>query len=176
MMLSVIIILHNVTVLPLLVRSFGGIHLADKNNTEFITNEDIWNAMISLLSEYEFPTDNETANQAFMVYHYYSELESGGHEGLFNWCSMHIEALGVDRFFEELVRALKEINATDYALIEEKYGLQMWKLYQALENGEIPEEEFYTIIEKADSEYWQLDGKIGEVLEVYFVKIYKELG
>ncbi|MGD6780202.1 hypothetical protein ACQCT3_10590 [Sutcliffiella horikoshii] len=88
---------------------------------------------------------------------------------------MHIEALGVDRYFEELVRALKEINATEYALIEEKYGLQMWKLYQALENGEIPEEEFYTIIEKADSEYWQLDGKLGEVLEVYFVKVYKEL-
>ncbi len=149
--------------------------MTDKINTELMTNEDIWNAMVFLLSEYDLPTDNESANQAFMVYHYYSELESGGHEGLFNWCSMHIEALGANRYFEELVRALKEINATEYALIEEKYGLQMWRLYQALEKGEIPEEEFYTIIEKADSEYWQFDGKLGEVLEVYFVKIHTEL-
>jgi hypothetical protein len=142
---------------------------------ELMTNEDIWNAMVSLMSEYDFPTDNETANEAFMVYHYYSELESGGHEGLFNWSSMHIEALGVYRYFGDLVRALREINATEYALIEERYCRQMWKLYQALENGEIAEEEFHTIIEKADREYWQLDGKLGEVLEVYFVKIYKEL-
>ncbi|KMJ57132.1 hypothetical protein AB685_17095 [Bacillus sp. LL01] len=143
-------------------------------NTELTTNEDIWNAMVSLMSEYDFPTDNETANQAFMVYHYYSELESAGHEGLFNWCSSYIEELGAARYFEELVRALREINATDYALIEEKYGVQLWKLYQALESGEAPEEEFYNIIEKADNEYWQLDGKLGNMLETYFVGIYKE--
>ncbi|WP_223701762.1 DMP19 family protein [Sutcliffiella deserti] len=141
---------------------------------ELRTKDDIWNAMVFLLSDYDFPTDNETANKARMVYHYYSELESAGHEGLFNWCSSDIEELGAARYFEKLVRALKEINAQDYALIEEKYGVQLWKLFQALENEEIPEEEFYNIIEKADNEYWQLNGKIGELLETYFVNIHKE--
>lgn len=142
---------------------------------ELMNNNDIWNAMVSLMSEYNFPTENKTANKVFMVYNYYSELESGGHEGLFNWFSWYIEDVGANSYFEELNSILKEINAYDYSLIEEKYGVKLWKLYQALENEEIPEEDFYNIIEKADNEYEQLSGKLADILETYFVNIHTEL-
>ncbi len=70
---------------------------------------------------------------------------------------------------------MKDINADAYALIEEKYGEKLWNLFQALENGEIPEEAFYSLNTKADEEYNQLSGKLEDLLENYFVDIYREL-
>ena len=34
---------------------------------------------------------------------------------------------------------------------------------------------FYNVIKEADSEYENLNGKLGELLESYFVKIYTDL-
>jgi hypothetical protein len=143
--------------------------------TELMNNHDIWNVMVSIMAEYNFPAENETANKVYMVYNYYSEMESGGHEGLFHWFSWYIEEVGGHQYFAELIRILKDINADAYALIEEKYGEKLWNLFQALENGEIPEEAFYSLNTKADEEYNQLSGKLEDLLENYFVDIYREL-
>lgn len=154
----------------------GGVLLLDKmKKTELMNNNDIWNAMVSIMSEYHFPTENKTANKVFMVYNYYSEMESGGHEGLFNWFSWYIEDVGAHQYFIELIGLLKDINAQEYSIIEEKYGEKLWNLFKALENGKIAEEDFYSLNAKADKEYNQLSGKLGEVLETYFVAIYREL-
>ena len=62
-----------------------------------------------------------------------------------------------------------------YSKIEKKYGEEFWRLFQALENDEIEEDDFYNVIKEADSEYENLNGKLGELLESYFVKIYTDL-
>ena len=54
-------------------------------------------------------------------------------------------------------------------------GEQLWQMYLGLENDEIKESEFYSIIERADNEYYKLDGKLGNLLENYFVKIHTDL-
>lgn len=51
----------------------------------------------------------------------------------------------------------------------------MWRLYAALENDEIEEDEFYDVIEKANDEYHKLNQKLEELLETYFVTIHTDL-
>lgn len=145
------------------------------NRKDLITNDDIWNAMVFLMSEYDFPTDNQLANKVSLVYHYYSELESGGHEALFNWFGTQIEELGASNYFKELTSILEEINAHEYSLIEKEYGEKSWELFKALENNEIQEEAFYEVIEKADTEYQNLNGKLADLLETYFINIHTQL-
>ncbi|TWT25204.1 hypothetical protein [Planomicrobium sp. CPCC 101110] len=142
---------------------------------DLLTNDDIWNAMISTVSEYDFPTGNQTADEAFLVFQYYSELESGGHESLLTWFSEHVEEVGAASYLDALVAALEAVGAYDYAAIENKYGHDMWQKHKALENGEIEEKEFYAVIEQADGEYYQLDGRISELLETFFVDVHTEL-
>ncbi|GAE36695.1 DMP19 family protein [Halalkalibacter akibai] len=139
------------------------------------TKEDIWNAVISAMCEYTFPTENEIANDTYMVYSYYSELESGGHEGLLNGFSWYIEEVGIVHYLQELTSNLKRIGAIDYSKIVKEYVGELWGLFQALENGEVDEEEFYEVVKKADSKYENLNGKLGELLENYFVIIYRDL-
>lgn len=148
--------------------------LRKMRRSELQNKYDIWNAMIETMCEYDFPPENKRANEVFLVYDYYSETQSGGHEGLLNWSSWYIEEMGVSNYFTELIRMLREINAHEYAAIEEKYGEKMWELHKLLENGDILEGEYYAIIEKANTEYEELNGKIGDVLEAYFVNIYQE--
>jgi len=76
---------------------------------------------------------------------------------------------------KELTDILEKIGAHDYAIIEKKYGEEMWRMFMALENEEIEENGFYTIIEKANHEYEKLNGKLGELLEAYFVNIHMDL-
>lgn len=142
---------------------------------DLATNDDIWNAVIQVMVDYNFPTENRVANDTYIVYNYYSELESGGHEGLLNWFSWHIEEVGIDNYLKELTFILNNIGAEDYSKIERKYGGNLWILFQALENDEIKEDDFYNVIKEADSEYENLSGKLGELLESYFVKIYTDL-
>lgn len=140
-----------------------------------LSTKDIWNAMITLIGDNEYPTENKVLNETFIVFQYYSELESGGHEILFTWFSQHIEKVGITNYLQELIDILEKIGAHDYALIEKNYGEEMWKKFVALENGEIEENEFYRVINKADKEYNKLNGKLGELLETYFVKIHTDL-
>lgn len=142
---------------------------------DLITNDDIWNAVIQVMVDYNFPTENKVANDTYIVFNYYSELESGGHEGLLNWFSWHIEEVGIDNYLKELTFILDNIGAENYSKIEKKYGEELWRLFQALENDEIEVDDFYNVIKEADSEYENLNGKLGELLESYFVKIYTDL-
>ncbi|MFJ8261948.1 hypothetical protein ACIQ4I_08340 [Rummeliibacillus sp. NPDC094406] len=143
--------------------------------TELLTNNDIWNKVIEVIGEYDFPTENEIINEVFIVFNYYSELESGGHESLFNWFSWHIEEVGITNYLKELTAILEKIDAYDYSKIENEFGNELWRLFKAIENDEIEEEEFYSVVEKADNEYEKLNGKLGDLLETYFVNVYTEL-
>lgn len=142
---------------------------------DLVTTDDIWNALVQTISEYDYPTGDEIADEAFLVLQYYSELENGGHEMLWTWASEYIEEVGIASYLDALVSSLEAIGAYDYAAIEQKYGLEMWQKFKALEKGEIDEEIFYAAIKQADEEYYQLDGRLVEVLEVYFVDIHEEL-
>lgn len=102
-------------------------------------------------------------------------MESGGHESFLRWNSDHIGGVGITCYLEELIGVLDKIDAHEYARIERKYGKEMWDLYVALENDEIDEKEFYSVIEKADNEYYHLNEKLRELLETYFVKIHTDL-
>ena len=140
-----------------------------------LSKTDIWNAVITVLSEYDLSTDEKNLNEAFIVFQYYSELESGGHESLFTWFEWYIEEVGIDNYLNELIGILEKIGAHDYAIIEKKYGQEMWRLYVALENDEIEEDEFYDVIEKANNDYHKLNQKLEELLERYFVTIHTDL-
>ena len=142
---------------------------------DLLTKDDIWNAVIKVMGKYDFPTENEIANEVFIVFNYYSELESGGHESLFNWFSWHIEEVGITNYLKELTGILEKIEAYDYSKIEKEYGKELWRLFKALENDEIEEDEFYNVVEKADNEFEKLNGRLGNLFETYFANIYTEL-
>ncbi len=132
---------------------------------DLVTKDDIWNAVVATISEYDYPTRNQTADETFLAFQYYAELESGGHESLLNWFSEHIEEVGITSYLDALVDSLEAVGAYDYAAIEKKYGQELWRKFKALENGESEDEAFYAVIEQADREYDQLDGRINELLE-----------
>ena len=142
---------------------------------DLLTKEDIWNAVIQVLGEYDFPTESEIANEVLIIFNYYSELESGGHESLLNSFSWHIEEVGITNYLEKLIGSLEKIEAYNYSVIEKEYGQELWRLFKALESLEIEEDEFYNVVEKADNAYNKLNGKLGNLLETYFVNIYTEL-
>lgn len=142
---------------------------------DLLDNNDIWNAVIGVLSEYEQSNEEKNSNEAYIVYHYYSELESGGHESLLNWFQWYIEEVGIDNYLNELIGILEKIGAYDYAIIEKKYGHKLWRLYLDLEKAKIEEDEFYHVIGKANDEYYNLNGKLEKDLEAYFVKIHTDL-
>ncbi|WP_078546792.1 hypothetical protein [Litchfieldia alkalitelluris] len=145
------------------------------NRKDLLTNDDIWNAVLTAYGEYHFPTENDVVNEVFIVFSYFCELESGGHESLLNWLSWHIEDVGITSYLNNLTGILEKIDAHDYADIEKKYGEELWRLFKALENQEIAEDDFYNVIEKADKEYIKLNEKLGELLQSYSVSIYTEL-
>jgi hypothetical protein len=88
---------------------------------------------------------------------------------------MDIEEVGILNYLKELIAILEKIGADNFARIVDRYGEEMWRLYVALEKGELEEEPFYNIIENADIEYWTINPKLGGLLEAYFVKIHTEI-
>ncbi|RFB17311.1 DUF4375 domain-containing protein [Bacillus sp. HNG] len=136
-------------------------------------NDEIWNEVIQVICKIDFPSDNQTLNEAYLVFQYYSELESGGHEALLNWWHSYIEKVSIVTYIKDLTHILEKIGAQDYAVILQKYGEEMWQTFITLENGESNEEPFYQVIEKADQEYYNLEDKFQQLLESYFVKNHK---
>ncbi|WP_234987251.1 DMP19 family protein [Bacillus sinesaloumensis] len=139
------------------------------------STDEIWNEVIHKLSEIDFPSENQTLNEGFLVFQYYSELESGGHEALLNWWNEYISEVGIATYINELTTIFNKIGAQDYAFILQKYGEEMWNTFMALENGEIDEGPFYQVIEKADEGYYSLNDKLQQLLESYFVSIHNEI-
>jgi len=142
---------------------------------DLVNNDDIWNVVISVICESDFPTENKIKKEAFTVFQYYSELESGGHESLLTWFSEYIKEVGIDNYLKELIEILEKIGAVQYAAIEKKYIEEMWRLFVALENKGIKEDEFYHAVEKGNNEYDSLNGALGKLLEAYFINIYTDL-
>ena len=142
---------------------------------DLMSKSDIWNAVNTVLSEYDLSSEDKKLNEAFIVHQYYSNLESGGHESLFTWFGQYIKEMGIDNYLDKLIGTLEEIGAHNYARFEKKYCHKMWRLYVALENDEIEEDEFYKVIEKANDEYFKLNGELEELLEIYFVTIHTDL-
>ncbi|QUG42883.1 hypothetical protein KD050_06445 [Psychrobacillus sp. INOP01] len=146
------------------------------------TNDEIWNAVLSAYSEYVFPTDDVKMNDFFILFNYFCELESGGHESLFNWFSEHIEEMGIQTYLNRLTKMLEKVEAHEYAEIEKNYTEELWRLFLSVENSgteephyESLEAEFYMTIEKADSEYRSLGDKLSERLSSYATVIYTEI-
>jgi hypothetical protein len=145
------------------------------NRKDLLDKDDIWNAVVSVVSDCDFPTKDAVLNEAFIVSQYHSALESGGHESLLTWFGSYIEEMSIERYLEELIENLEKIGAHDYAKIEKKYGTDIWRLHVALENGENKEDEFYNVIEQADDGYNKLNGKLDELVETYFISIHTDL-
>lgn len=140
-----------------------------------MSKTDILNAVMDVLSEHDLSSEDNTLNKAIIVYQYYTELESGGHESLFRWFGHHIKEMGIDNYLNKLIGILEEIGAHNYALIENKYFKELWSLYIALQNGEIQEDGFYNVIKKATDEYYNLNDELTELLKTYFVTISTDL-
>ena len=147
------------------------------NRSELQTNDDIWNAVLSAYGEYVFPTEDEEINDFIILFNYFCELESGGHESLFNWFSEQIEEMGIQAYVSRLTGLLEQVGAHKYAEVEKRYMEKLWSLFLAVENNtnEGIEEEFYLLIEKADSEYISLGGELSQLLESYAVETYTEI-
>lgn len=142
---------------------------------ELLAKDDIWNAVVSILSAHDLSSENTLLDEAFIVFHYYSELESGGHESLLNWFESYRGELSIDNYLMKLIAALEKMGAHEFAFIEKKYGKDMWRLHATLENGEDNEEEYYQTIEKADQDYYNSDQTLADLVENYFIDIHAEL-
>ncbi|MDW0111145.1 DMP19 family protein [Sporosarcina aquimarina] len=148
--------------------------MSHRKREDSMNPDELWNAVVSIINECDFPTNDPVLNEAYIVFHYYSELESGGHESLFTWFGSYIEEVGIECYLNELIAILEKMDAHDYALIEKAYGEELWNMHIALENGEDREDEFYHFVEKADEAYHGLNQTIDTLLETYLVSHYKD--
>ncbi|MGF9975756.1 hypothetical protein ABE042_01890 [Viridibacillus arvi] len=62
------------------------------------------------------------------------------------------------------------------------YGEEMWRLFLILKHEEMDEDaftelvqEFYTVINKANDEYHNLNNQLEKLLDPYFVRIHTDL-
>ncbi|MER2261474.1 MAG: hypothetical protein ABS934_05615 [Psychrobacillus sp.] len=153
------------------------------SRSELQTNDDIWNAVLSVAYvNYPFPTEDEKKNDIFILFSYYSEMESGGHEALLNWLSETMQEMGIPKYVSRLTKMLKLIGAYDYAVIENSHLEEILNRYVAIENSGLEdpdfeklEAEYLTVVERADKEYRNLDEQINECIYNYAVIIHEEL-
>ena len=153
------------------------------SRSELQTNDDIWNAVLSVAYvNYPFPTEDEKKNDIFILFSYYSEMESGGHEALLNWLSETMQEMGIQKYVSRLTKMLEQIGAKQYAEIEKAYLEEILKRYLTLENSgfedpdfEKLEAEYLTVVERADEEYRNLDEQINECLYNYAMNRHEEI-
>lgn len=150
--------------------------------SELQTDNDIWNAVLSVYGKYDFPTNDEKMDGFFILFNYYCEMESGGHECLFNWFSKDIEKMGIQLYLNRLMKMLQKVDAHEYAELERNHLEELWTLFLAVENSGNNElnfenvvAEFYNLLEKADGEYRILGDKLSDRLSSYATDIYTEI-
>lgn len=134
--------------------------------------DESWNAMVDALSAMEYPTGDTAKDEAFLLFQFYSSMESGGHESFLNSCEEDIQAIGPAAFFSQLANSLNMIGGSVYAAIENHYGLPLWDAYKELENGGQEEAAFYALVEKADNESAAADPPLEGLMQAYFEKLY----
>ena len=137
--------------------------------------DDIWNEMTNVVIQHMYPSDNRLFDQLSIIYCYYSEMESGGHEALLNWQVNQIVAYGFDNYFNTLTSTLQQIGASSYAQIETQYLPLIWEKYLQLEQGEDVEDAFYELVDKADQAYRELNDAIRSMLEKSAVAIHLQV-
>lgn len=149
--------------------------------SELQTTNEIWNAVLSVYGVYDFPTNDEKMNDFFILFNYYNEVESGGHECLFNWFSKDIERMGIHAYLNRLTKMLRQVGAPEYAELEKKYLEQLWRLFLEVESSGSDElifdslvAKFYMLLERVDGEYRNLDDKLSERLSNYAHEIYTD--
>ncbi|MFJ7828510.1 hypothetical protein [Psychrobacillus sp. NPDC096623] len=59
-------------------------------------------------------TDDEKRNNFLILFNYFCELESGGHD----WFSEHIEEMGIQTYLNRLTIMLEKVEVHEYAEIE----------------------------------------------------------
>lgn len=138
--------------------------------------DEIWNAMVDLISSMDYPTGDSDKDEVFLLFQFYSTMESGGHESFLNLFEEELEKLGPAFFFNQLRQSLIQIGGAGYAEIEKEYGLPLWEGYKALEDGGSEEEAFYVLVEKADRKYEALGSQINSLMETYFEMLYEKWG
>lgn len=138
---------------------------------KFKSKEDIWNAIVEKISDIDYPTHHPLINHAYILFQYYSQMESGGHEDVLNWL---INQKKVDQPLEALRNTFLEASATSYAAIIEKYGPKMVEHFQMLEQNQPHEEDFYQEVKRADVAYWNLND-FHQIVEKYFYKHCEDL-
>ena len=81
-------------------------------------HDGIWNAVIETITAADDPTENPVFEEAFLVFQYYAETESGGHEHFLDSLKEYIEQHGTDQAVGQLTERLEKIGASAYAEIE----------------------------------------------------------
>lgn len=147
----------------------------EMNRSSLSNREDIINAVIDILSDFEYPTEDTDLNETWTVFQYYSGMESGGHESLFNQNAGYIEHIGIQNYVDELVTGLEKIGANEYANIEADYAMRLYSTFVELGEDEYLEEAFYEAVENADNTYYELERDLEERLERYLFHIHTDL-
>lgn len=135
----------------------------------------IWQELTEVIIHHQYPSEHALLDQMSIVYLYYSEMESGGHEAVFNWQYEQIVAYGFNMYYDVLTSTLKQIGAADYAAIVEKYLPSLWDTYNALEQNDQLADAFYVQVEIADKAYNQLHDAIRPILEKTAIKVYLDV-
>ncbi|WP_332647078.1 hypothetical protein [Lysinibacillus sp. 54212] len=138
---------------------------------KYKSKEDIWNAIVERISDIDYPSQHPVKNRAYILFQYYSQMESGGHEDVLNWL---FNEKNIDKPLNVILNTLVEAKAICYMDIIDKYGQEMVSLYELLERNQGCEEAFYQVVREADEAYWTMNS-FQQIVETYFYSHCDEL-
>lgn len=138
---------------------------------KFKSREEIWNAIVEKISDIDYPTKYPVTNHAYIMFQYYSQMESGGHEDVLNWL---FNEKKIDHPLAVLINSINEAQAKSYTAYLEVKGQEMWELFQLLKRGEEQEEAFSLMVQQADEAYWNIN-TFQQIVEKYFYLHCEEL-
>ena len=140
-----------------------------------LTREGRYNVVADFIVSHTYPSENKMLDDSWLIFNYYNELASGGHEGYLTWTAGPICETDIRSFYDALIHTLQEIGATELADLERTYGILLWEKYHALENGEIEEDEFYDIVQIADQAYLNYEEMFINKMWIYAEKLFPNL-
>lgn len=142
---------------------------------DVLTSAERYNAVADFIVSHTYPSENKMLDDSWLIFNYYNELASGGHEGYLTWTAGPILETEIYPFYDALIHTLQEIGATGLAELERTYGILLWQKFHALENGEIEEDEFYDIIQLADQAYFEYEKMFIDKMWAYAEKLFPKL-
>ena len=140
-----------------------------------MTNVNAWDIVSTIAIEHSFPLQQPLLNETSIVFQYYSEMESGGHESLLRWQYDQMQAMGFMQYKETLLRVLRAIGADEYAAVEDTHLTRCFELYEALEANRLAEDVFYEAINAADAAYIACEDRLRDQLQHYAELNYEAL-